>query len=136
MPKGNVGSSILIGSSEADLKSSLADFVSAVFKKPVLCVAETSDLLLEVIDNELELAIIDTNLKGLPIAKTIQIMKKCRPRVPVIVISDDYTVATGSSIMEQGIFYYMYKPVDFDNFKEIIDSALKKRAREEAKERR
>lgn len=136
MPKGNNRGTILIGSAEAEVKSSLVDFVIASFDKHVLGVTETSDLLLEAIDNEVELAIIDTNLKGLPIAKTIQILKKSKPQVPVIVISDDYTVATGSRIMELGIFYYMYKPVDLENFKEIIESALLKRAREVAKERR
>ncbi len=90
MPKGNNRGTILIGSAEAEVKSSLVDFVIASFDKHVLGVTETSDLLLEAIDNEVELAIIDTNLKGLPIAKTIQILKKSKPQVPVIVISDDY----------------------------------------------
>ena len=132
MPKVLTDGAILIGSSEDELKQALADFITVNFGKRVLLVAESSDLLLEAIDKDVELAIVDTNLKGLSVAKTIQIMKKCRPRVPVIVISDDYSVATGSRIMEQGVFYYMYKPVDMDSFREIVESALKKRAREEA----
>ena len=136
MPTGSSAGAILVGSSEEALKDSLSVFINDNFNRTVLGVSETSDLLLETIDRELDLAIIDTNLKGLPIAKTIQIIKKCRPRVPVIVISDDYTVATGSRIMEQGIFYYLYKPVDMGSLKELIESALKKRAKEEAEERR
>ena len=136
MPKGVADGTILIGSSEMSLKETLTDFIASNFQKSVLGVTETSDLLLETIDKEVDLAIIDTNLKGLTIAKTIQIIKKTRPRVPVIVISDDYTVATGSRIMEQGIFYYMYKPVDLQSLKEIVESALKKRAKEDAQERR
>jgi len=132
MPKVLTDGTILIGSSEEELKQTLADFIAVSFGKKVILVAESSDLLLEAIDHDVELAVIDTNLKGLSVAKTIQIMKKCRPRVPVVVISDDYSVATGSRIMEQGVFYYMYKPVDMDSFREIIGSALKKRAREEA----
>ena len=136
MPKVDGGGTILIGSSEASVKKTLTDFITATFNKEVLGVTETSDFLLETIDKDVELAIIDTNLKGLTTAKTIQILKKCRPRVPVIVISDDYSVATGSRIIEQGVFYYTYKPIDLESFREIVDSALKKRAREEAQERR
>ena len=127
---------ILIGSSERELKDSLEAYISGAFGKRVLGVDDTADLLLQVIDKDLDLAIIDTNLKGLPVAKTVQIIKNCRPYVPVIIISEDYSVSTGSRIMEQGVFYYMYKPVDMENLREIVDSALRKRAKEEAQERR
>ena len=133
---GAVNGAILIGSSERELKDSLGTYITGIFGKQVLGVDDTADLLLQVIDKDLDLAIIDTNLKGLPVAKTVQIIKNCRPRIPVIIISEDYSVSTGSRIMEQGVFYYMYKPVDMDSLREIIDSALKKRAKEEAQERR
>ncbi len=132
MPRGSEIGTILIGSSDRELLGELDGFVSENFDRKVVCVGETSDFLLEVLDKRVDLTIIDVNLSGLPTAKTIQIFKKCRPRVPVIVISDDYSVETGSSIMEHGIFYYLYKPLDKDNLREIVQSALNKRAREEA----
>ena len=136
MPKVNDLGSILIGSSDRELLGKLHSFVTDNFDRRVVCVHETSDFLLEILDKRVDLTIIDVNLNGLPTAKTIQIFKKCRPRVPVIVISDDYSVETGSSIMEHGVFYYLYKPVETDNLREIVQSALNKLAREEAEERR
>jgi len=127
---------ILIGSSDEEMQRRLPEFIAANFRNRTLCVTETSDLLLEILDKNIDLTIIDLNLSGLPIDKTVQIIKKCRPRVPVIVLSDDYSVATGSRIMEQGIFYYTYKPLDMERFRETVESALKKRAREKADERR
>ncbi len=127
---------ILLGCPDKDAQSVLSEFIERNLDQRVLCVSETSDLLLEVLDKQVCLTIIDINLKGLPITKTIQIVKKCRPRVPVVVLSDDYSVATGSRIMEHGVFYYMYKPLDMESFKEIVISALKKHAREESLERR
>lgn len=136
MSKGSSSGAIIVGSSEAALKQSLSDLVSGDFGREALGFSEISDLLLEVIGNNADLVILDTNLRGLPTAKAVQILRKCRPRMPVIVISDDYSVATGSKIMEQGAFYYMYKPFEMASLREIIDSALRKRAREEAEERR
>jgi len=136
MPEGNMDGTILIGSSDAETQRTLKDFILKGFGRKVLQVTESSDFLLEILDKRVDLTIIDVNLNGLPIAKTVQILKKCRPRVPVIVISDDYSVATGSSIMEHGVFYYMYKPLDMERLGDIVDSALKKRAREESEERR
>ena len=136
MPTGGASGVILIGSSDKNLQQNLAELLAENFDAKVLCVRESSDFLLEILDKNVMLTIIDINLIGLPVAKTIQILKKCRPRIPVIVLSDDYTVATGSSIMEQGIFYYMYKPLEADRFKEIVRSALNKHAKDEIEERR
>jgi len=132
MSKSSSNGSILIGSSDRALLGQLESFITENFDRDVLCVDETSDFLLEILDKQVDLTIIDVNLNGLPTAKTIQIFKKCRPRVPVIVVSDDYSVETGSSIMEHGVFYYLYKPLETDNLKEIVQSALQKRAKEEA----
>jgi len=136
MLESRVDGTIVIGSADSEIHRTLGDIITSDFRKNVLSVTETSDLLLEILDKRVDLTIIDVNLKGLPTTKAIQILKKCRPRMPVVVISDDYTVATGSSIMELGVFYYMYKPIDLDSFKEIVDSALRKKARDEAQERR
>lgn len=136
MQKDNNACSILIGSSDRAALTALDSFITDNFDAKVVSVAETSDFLLEILDKRVDLTIIDVDLAGLPTAKTIQIFKKCRPRVPVIVISDDYSVETGSRIMEQGVFYYLYKPLEYDRLKEIVQSALNKRAREESDERR
>jgi len=136
MPEQSADGTILIGSSDKEMQRALRDLIGEKFRRKVVQVAETSDFLLEILDKHVDLTIIDINLNGLPTAKTIQILKKCRPKVPVIVVSDDYSVATGSRIMEHGVFYYMYKPLDMDRFGEIVESALKKRARDEAEERR
>ena len=130
MPDRKAGGKVIIGSAEEGVQRSLKRLVAGGFGRSVISVKETSDLLLEILDKQVELTIIDVNLQGLPITKTIQIVKKCRPGIPVIVISDDYSVATGSSIACQGVFYYMYKPLDLESFKEIVRSALKKLARE------
>lgn len=132
MPRGDDGGTIIVGSSDKELLGQLKGFFAENFDKKVVYVQETSDFLLEILDKRVDLTIIDVNLSGLPTAKTIQIFKKCRPRVPVIVVSDDYSVETGSSIMEHGIFYYLYKPLETDQLREIVQSALNKRAREEA----
>lgn len=126
----NFGGGVLVGSFDAAAVESMKGFIAARYKREVTGVTEASELILEVIGRELDLVIIDTNLKGLHPAKTVQIVKRCRPSLPVIVISDDYTVATGSRIMEQGVFYYMYKPVEMEQLGELVERALLKRARE------
>lgn len=136
MPKEDDAGIILVGSSDKAMISALEGFLAENFGKKVISVKETSDLLLEILDKRIDLTIIDVALSGLPTAQTIQIFKKKKPAVPVIVITDDYSVETGSRIAEQGVFYYLYKPLELNLLKDIVQSALKKRAREESYERR
>jgi len=131
-----VKGSVLIGSADESVVVSLVEMVRKDFGREATVVKESSDFLLEALDKQVDLTIIDVSLSGLPVSRTISIFKKSRPRVPVIVLSDDYSVETGSSIMEHGIFYYVYKPVDFGRLKDIVDSALKKSEREATHERR
>jgi len=136
MPEASIGGVVLIGSSDTGMQRMLDGFIGGNFNRKVLYASDTSDFLLEMLNRQVALSILDINLAGLPVAKTIQIIRKCRPRVPIIVLSDDYSVATGSSIMEHGVFYYVYKPLDMDRFLEVVKSALRKREREESEERR
>jgi DNA-binding NtrC family response regulator len=130
MPKQPDNASILIGTSDALVAEKMPVFLRESFGRESVVVKDSSDFLLEALDKSIDLTIIDVTLDGLAAEKTIRIFKKSRPRVPVIVLSDDYTVETGSSIMEHGIFYYVYKPVEYGRLKDIVESALKKSERE------
>jgi len=136
MPNGPVKGSVLIGSTDESVVAKLAELVRDGFGRDTVAVKDSSDFLLEALDKRIDLTIIDVALSGLPASRTISIFKKSRPTTPVIVLSDDYTVETGSSITKHGIFYYVYKPVDFVRLRDIIDSALKKSEREATHERR
>ncbi len=44
-------------------------------------------MLLKILDKDIDLAIIDENLAGMAGSKLIKIIKKSRPRIPLIIIS-------------------------------------------------
>lgn len=113
---------ILVASSDAKVHRFIKKHLSQKYTiKPAL---ESGDALLKVFDEGIDLAIIDTNLKGISGLKTVMILKSCCQRVPLIVLSKNTSLKTGSRILEQGVFYYLTKPLNPREFTKVVESAL------------
>jgi len=82
-------------------------------------------LLLKILDKDIDLAIIDENLAGMAGSKLIKIIKKSRPRIPLIIISSGNSKEELARVLEQGVFYFIIKPINGQELKEAVDSGLK-----------
>lgn len=83
-----------------------------------------ADALLAVAEDRFELAIIDLAIQEPVGAKTVEIVRKMRPRLPVIVLSDDDSVETGRQVLQHGPFYYLLKPLNLEELWQIVQLAL------------
>ena len=88
-------------------------------------VEDTGDVVLSMLEGDVDLAILDLDMKGELGLKTIDIIKKSRAGIPLVVISGDPSITTGRRVMEKGVFYYLLKPLNKREVKEVIKSALK-----------
>ena len=79
------------------------------------------DVVLTVLDREIDLLILDLDLDGMSGLEIIPIIRKTRPRIPIIVISGDNSLETGGKILHYGIFYYLLKPINVDEISEVLD---------------
>lgn len=94
-------------------------------------VEDSSDAVLSILEGDVDLAILDLDMKGEFGLKTIDIIKKSKAEIPLVVISGDTSIATGRRVMEKGVFYYLLKPLNKREVKEVIRSALKCERRKE-----
>ena len=80
------------------------------------------NLLIEILDNNVDLLILDLELAGVMGVEVLPVIRRLRPRLPIILISDDFTHRIRKIAAEQGITYQAYKPVS-DNESDAIASA-------------
>lgn len=73
-----------------------------------------SDVLIKVLDEDLDLLILDTELSGMPGLEIMPIIKKLRPNIPIIIISSDNSFEIGQQIAEFGIWSSLNKPIELD----------------------
>jgi DNA-binding NtrC family response regulator len=117
--------SILFAGSDEGMKEQVAEVLDGIATYSLTWVGESGDLLLKILDKDIDLAIIDENLAGMAGSKLIKIIKKSRPRIPLIIISSGNSKEELARVLEQGVFYFILKPINGQELKEAVESGLK-----------
>ena len=79
-----------------------------------ICSRKASEVLLNILDVDLDLLIIDTELSGISGIEAMPIIKKLRPNVPIIIVSSDNSFEVRQQIAELGIWSNLNKPIETD----------------------
>ncbi len=117
--------SILFAISDEGMKGQVFEVLNGIATYSLTWVGESADLLLKILDKDIDLAIIDENLAGMAGSKLIKIIKKSRPRLPLIIISSGNSKEELARVLEQGVFYFIIKPINGEELIEAVDSGLK-----------
>ena len=117
--------SILFAISDEGMKGQVFEVLNDIATYSLTWVGESGDLILKILDKDIDLAIIDENLAGMAGSKLIKIIKKSRPRIPLIIISSGNSKEELARVLEQGVFYFIIKPINGEELKEAVDSGLK-----------
>ena len=117
--------SILFAISDEEMKGQVFEVLNGIAAYSLTWVGDSADLLLKILDKDIDLAIIDENLAGMAGSKLVKIIKKSRPRIPLIIISSGNSKEELARVLEQGVFYFILKPINGEELKEAVDSGLK-----------
>ena len=117
--------SILFAISDEGMKGQVFEVLNGIATYSLTWVGDSGDLLLKILDKDIDLAIIDENLAGMDGAKLVKIIKKSRPRIPLIIISSGDSKEELARVLEQGVFYFIIKPINGEELKEAVESGLK-----------
>ncbi len=117
--------SILAAISDEGLKGQVLDVLNGIAIYSLIWVGDSGDLLLKILDKDIDLAIIDVNLADMVGSKLIKIIKKSRPRIPLIIISSGNSKEELARVLEQGVFYFIISPINGQELKQAVESALK-----------
>lgn len=118
--------SVLIISSDPEAREAIRRCLSQYTSCSVKETGQSGEALLWILEKNVDLVILDLQMEGLAGLTTLQILKRSRPKVPVVVVSANGSVETGSRVMQQGVFYYLLKPIDDRELSEVIGSALQR----------
>ncbi len=82
-------------------------------------------LLTEILDNDIDLLILDLDLAGVMGVEMLPVIRRLRPRLPVILLSDDFTSKIRQTAAELGITYQAFKSVNSTDTDEIVSATEK-----------
>lgn len=101
---------IIIASSDDALRRFLAHILEGV-AEGIRTVSRSGDLLKAVLDEDYDLAVITLDLGGLGGLETLQILKRLRPKMPVIVLSEDNSAEVRADVLEGGALHCFVLPI-------------------------
>jgi DNA-binding NtrC family response regulator len=114
---------VLIAAPESAIRQQILSRVAAQACRTVT--AETgSDALLAVVEHDVALVILDLSIAEPSGSKTIEILRKIRPRLPLVVLSGDRSLEAGRQVLQHGVFYYLLTPFDGNELDQIVQIAL------------
>ncbi|MFO7524491.1 MAG: hypothetical protein R6W68_03475 [Ignavibacteriaceae bacterium] len=89
----------------------------------LMVISNVIDFILEVEKNDYQTIFID----GSPdeeYLKLVQILKKIRPRIPIVFITDNVHKENLQKIYNEGVFYLYTSPINKDILIEVINSSI------------
>jgi len=89
------------------------------------CVQRSMDTVMDLLNRELDLLILDMDLCGGISIDLLPVVRKLRPCLPVVLISDDLTHSMRRIAAEQGVTFHTGKPNDPEDLGSIVYAAEK-----------
>lgn len=90
----------------------------------ISCFADEADLILALLENGFGMVIYDLDDAKMNGVKTIRIIRRIRPKIPVMVLSNDVSKELGGKILQEGVTHYIVKPVDSAEIKQRVLATL------------
>ena len=78
--------------------------------------------LLKLLDHDIELLIVDLDMNINTTLDFIRIVRKTRPRLPIIALAENPKIETIQQILNQGVYYWTFKPVLPNEINKFIDA--------------
>ena len=80
------------------------------------------DVLVKILDHNIDLLIMDIDLAGIMGVEVLPVVKRLRPRLPVILITDDFNHRIRKVAAELGINYQAFKPISTSETDAIVSA--------------
>ncbi len=115
---------IMVASIDVNIQSSLGE----LFDSEHYCVEtinRAGEVLLALLERTVDLMIFDLDLQGIMGPELLPVIRKLRPRLPIILVTEDYTLSIRKIAAEQGMTYQTFKPRNTAETRAIIHASEK-----------
>ncbi len=117
-------SSIIIGS-QIETICAICEEVASDIDLLTHVETEIEDFLLAIQENDYVAIIFDLHMKGIEAVKTIRLIRRMRPKIPLIVIATKINKNIGGQILNEGVFHIIVSPPSKESLRTALDAVSK-----------
>lgn len=114
---------ILVASRDEACQKSLHDIFDSR-KQRIATVPDDADLLLALLDGDYIALIYDLEFSAIDSLKMVKILKKLRPKILLVVLSNDPSKELGGKVLQEGVAYYGIKPIHGQTISRVLLNVL------------
>jgi len=117
-----ISSAIILSTDEATI--SICSECTRELELDLVCKGDFPSILLELQENDYNVILCDCSDNLQKCSNWIKVIKKIRPKVPLIVITQEINKSTGGKLYQEGIFDLCEKPLSKNYLKEVLSAIL------------
>ncbi len=119
--------SVLVATQDEQIKERVLSVLSDKHY-PVVVVDNCEQALEYLLDHDFDVIIFDPAIRELEGSDAVKLIKRLRPKLPLVVLADETSYETSIKIAKAGVYFRLFKPIDEGIAKELIES-LEERVR-------
>ena len=114
---------IIVADKDKRTRKSIQRFLG-IRRQVIKTTTSDVELVRQLIIDEPSLIFLDAFLSATKVFDLIPILKQIRPETPIVVMTDESIPSLEMRVGQQGIFYYLLKPVEKEEIKAVAEDAL------------
>ena len=115
-----ISSAIILSTDEETI--SICSDCTRELEMDLVCKGDFPSILLELQENDYQVIFCDCSDNSQKCSNWIKVIKKIRPKVPLIVFTREINKSTGGKLYQEGIFNLCEKPLNKNYLKEVLSA--------------
>jgi DNA-binding NtrC family response regulator len=113
----------IIGSKDSEIISLCKEVAKEIGMK-IVNKHDVAQFLLDLQENDYQVALFDCKNMDVDCLKWVKVIRRTRPKIPLIIISDEVDMKTGGKVYEEGTFYLYILPIEKEVLRNILSAAI------------
>ena len=103
----------------------ICEEVAVGFGAEVIVKKKIEDILLAIQENDFKVIIFDLSIEGMEALKTIRLIRRMRPKIPLITLAEKIEKTIGGKIYNEGIHQLILTPLNEEDLRTPLKTIFK-----------
>jgi len=116
---------VIVASRDRDFRDQITQILQDHSHR-VVSTDQSSQLIDQILKDSFDLIVTDVDLSGMDGVESLPILRRLRPKVPIVMVSEELPPQRSQQIAREGAFYHFHKPLYDYDFLQVVEAIAKR----------